>query len=217
MITKLNQELFSLQKVSTCQGGSNWWDRFSHGSSSHNFQLCKRKVCFRPTMETHTAMLTQPQVRKNQLMPPRKGTPILLSIDRAMAYGYALARPIQLLASGLHFCQAGHLSPTTWTEHQHQQGALLLHHQHLPSLQHDRRCLLVLVLDRSQLSQYLSDYSQEMGKNVFQAPARVSLAVTTLLAMSTTMASIQVERKFNTKLEKNWNSSSGKPSTGCLY
>ena len=88
-------------------------------------------------------------------------------------------------------------------EHQHQQGALLLHHQHLPSLQHDRRCLLVLVLDRSQLSQYLSDYSQEMGKNVFQAPARVSLAVTTLLAMSTTMASIQVERKFNTKLEKN--------------
>ena len=115
MITKLNQELFSLQKVSTCQGGSNWWDRFSHGSSSHNFELCKRKVCFRPTMETRTAMLTQPQVRKNQLMPPRKGTPILLSIDRAMAYVYALARPIQLLASGLHFCQAGHLSPTTWT------------------------------------------------------------------------------------------------------
>ena len=143
-------------------------------------------------METRTAMLTQPQVRKNQLMPPRKGSPILLSIDRAMVYGYALARPIQLLASGLHFCQAGHLSHRPH-EHQHQQGALLLHHQHLPSLQHDRRCLLVLVLDRSQLSQYLSDYSQEMGKNVFQAPARVSLAVTTLLAMSTTMASIQVE------------------------
>ena len=118
-------------------------------------------------METRTAMLTQPQVRKNQLMPPRKGTPILLSIDRAMAYVYALARPIQLLASGLHFCQAGHLSHRPH-EHQHQQGALLLHHQHLPSLQHDRRCLLVLVLDRSQLSQYLSDYSQEMGTMYFR-------------------------------------------------
>ena len=33
------------------------------------------------------------------------------------------------------------------------QGALLLHHQHLHSVQHDCRGLLVLLLDRSQLSQ----------------------------------------------------------------
>ena len=41
------------------------------------------------------------------------------------------------------------------------QGALLLHHQHLHSVQHDCRGLLVLLLDRSQLGQYFKSSEKQ--------------------------------------------------------
>ena len=87
-------------------------------------------------------------------------------------------RCLQLLTSGAHLCSS----------------AVLLHCHHLRSMLHDCHCFVDVLLDRSQSckSHWVEEHDLESWcfLNFLQVPARVALGVTTLLAMSTTQASI---------------------------
>ena len=86
------------------------------------------------------------------------------------------------------------------------QGTLLLHGDHVCPLHYDSGRLLVCILDRSQIGKNIGllNIALIVKKHFIptsklktsctfccQAPARVTLGVSTLLALSTTLASIQ--------------------------